>query len=169
MAMILPDLLARDLRLVFCGTGASVASASAGAYYAHPGNYFWRALFQAGFTQRQFAPAEFSDLLDLRIGLTDICKHSAGNDSQLAISAEDVDAARKKIMRYQPRVAAFTSKTAWRLFAGLRLSESVEYGWQDENIGETRCFVLPSPSGQARRYWDIAPWIALQRHLRESS
>ena len=117
----------------------------------------------------KFAPDEFPDLLDLRIGLTDICKHSAGNDSQLAISAHDVVAVRKKIMRYQPRVAAFTSKTAFRLFAGVRVGESVEYGWQDENIGETLCFVLPSPSGQARRYWDIAPWIALQRHLRESS
>ena len=164
--MILPDLLARDLRLVFCGTGASAASANAGAYYAHPGNYFWPAHFQAALTARQYAANEFHDLLELRIGLTDICKHSAGNDSQLAISARDIAAARKKIMRYQPRVVAFTSKTAWRLFAGVRAGESVEYGWQDERIGETRCFVLPSPSGQARRYWDIAPWIALKRHIR---
>ena len=165
--MILPDLLARDLRLVFCGTGASAASAKAGAYYAHPGNAFWRALFQAGFTPRQFAPDEFRDLLDLRIGLTDICKHSAGNDSELAISASDVDAVREKILLCEPRNVAFTSKTAWRLFAGVRVGASVEYGWQEAKISETRCYVLPSPSGQARRYWDIAPWIALRRHIHD--
>jgi TDG/mug DNA glycosylase family protein len=32
---------------------------------------------------------------------------------------------------------------------------------QDECIGATRVFVLPSPSGQARGHWDIGPWRAL--------
>ena len=37
----------------------------------------------------------------------------------------------------------------------------VRYGMQDETIGNTRVFVLPSPSGQARGHWNIEPWRAL--------
>ena len=158
---ILPDVLARDLLLVFCGTAASAASARATAYYANPGNSFWRALHQAGFTPRQFAPEDFRNLLELCIGLTDLCKSSAGNDSVIAFTEQDVLALRDKLIRYQPKIAAFTSKTAWRNFSGKSVSKPTAYGWQAEGIGQTRCFVLPSPSGSARRYWDIAPWQTL--------
>ncbi|HET6586644.1 MAG TPA: mismatch-specific DNA-glycosylase, partial [Oleiagrimonas sp.] len=44
---VLPDLLRAGLGLVFCGTAPSRRSAAEGAYYAHPGNYFWRARFEA--------------------------------------------------------------------------------------------------------------------------
>lgn len=159
--MILPDVLARDLLLVFCGTAASAASARATAYYANPGNSFWRALHQAGFTPSQFAPEDFRNLLELGIGLTDLCKHSAGNDSDIAFAQGDVVALRDKLIRYQPKIAAFTSKTAWRNFSGKSMSKPTAYGWQAEGIGQTRCFVLPSPSGAARRYWDTAPWQTL--------
>ncbi|MCY4464795.1 MAG: mismatch-specific DNA-glycosylase [Chloroflexi bacterium] len=159
--MILPDVLARDLLLVFCGTAASAASARATAYYANPGNTFWRALHQAGFTPRQFAPGDFRNLLKLGIGLTDLCKHSAGNDSDIAFTEQDVVALRDKLLCYQPKIAAFTSKTAWRMFSGQSASKPTSYGWQSAQVGQTRCFVLPSPSGSARRYWDIAPWQIL--------
>lgn len=158
---ILPDVLARELLLVFCGTAASTASARATAYYANPGNRFWRALHRAGFTPRQFAPEDFRNLLALGIGLTDLCKNSAGNDSDIAFTQGDVVALRDKLLWYQPKIAAFTSKTAWRTFSSQPMSKPAAYGWQTEQIGQTRCFVLPSPSGSARRYWDIAPWQIL--------
>ena len=56
---ILPDVLQPGLKLVLCGTAPSRRSAADGAYYAHPGNYFWRALHEAGLTPRQFVPSEF--------------------------------------------------------------------------------------------------------------
>ena len=158
---VLPDVLAHGLIVVFCGTAASAASARATAYYANPGNSFWRALHEAGFTGRQFAPEDFRNLLALGIGLTDLCKHSAGNDSDIAFTQGDVAALRDKLLHYQPKIAAFTSKTAWRNFWELPVSEPLAYGWQSERIGLTRCIVLPSPSGSARRYWDLAPWQAL--------
>jgi TDG/mug DNA glycosylase family protein len=52
---------------------------------------------------------------------------------------------------------AFTSKNAARAW----LHHRVDYGWQDECIGTTRLYVLPSPSGQARSAWRIEPWQAL--------
>jgi TDG/mug DNA glycosylase family protein len=159
---IVPDVLAPGLRLVFCGTAPSKASAAARAYYAKPGNRFWPALHEAGFTPRRFRPAEYAALLGLGIGLTDLCKGHSGNDDELPEGALDRDALRARIRRYRPGVVAFTSKNAARAFLG----REVGYGWQPEQVGATRLYVLPSPSGQAVRFWDLAPWRALAEAIR---
>lgn len=158
---ILPDVLSPGLRLVFCGTAAGRRSASEGAYYAHPGNFFWRTLQQVGLTPRRYAAAEFRQLPALGIGLTDLAKHHAGNDDQLPTGAFDVTALRAKIERFAPRIVAFTSKNA----AQAALGQAVAYGMQRERIAGSEIFVLPSPSGQARRFWDIAVWQDLARHV----
>jgi TDG/mug DNA glycosylase family protein len=159
---ILPDVLQAGLALVFCGTAAGRRSAAEGAYYAHPGNLFWRALHQAGLTPRLLAPAEFPQLPGFGIGLTDLAKRHSGNDSELPRDAFDVPGLLGKIERHAPRVLAFTSKHAARAALG----HPVNYGVQTERIGSTQLFVLPSPSGQARGHWDIAPWLLLGTHLR---
>ena len=154
---ILPDLLQPGLALVFCGTAAGRRSAAERAYYAHPGNLFWRALFEAGLTPRLLVPPEFPLLLDYGIGLTDLAKRHSGNDDELPRDAFDAPALVAKIERHAPRLLAFTSKNAARSALG----HAVGYGLQGETIGDTRLVVLPSPSGQARGHWDLAPWLAL--------
>jgi TDG/mug DNA glycosylase family protein len=154
---ILPDLLQPGLALVFCGTAAGRRSAAERAYYAHPGNLFWRALFEAGLTPRLLRPAEFPLLPDYGIGLTDLAKRHSGNDDELPRNAFDAPALHTKIERHAPRLLAFTSKNAARAALG----HAVNYGLQEETIGSTRLFVLPSPSGQARGHWDIGPWRTL--------
>lgn len=154
---ILPDVLAPDLDVLFCGTAAGRRSAAEGAYYAHPGNLFWWALHQAGLTPRQLMPAEFPQLLALGIGLTDLAKQHVGNDVDLPRDAFDVAALLSKIERYQPRLLAFTSKTAAQAWQ----REATTYGLQPQRIGATQVVVLPSPSGQARRYWTLEPWRQL--------
>lgn len=155
--MILPDLLQPGLALVFCGTAAGKRSAAEHAYYAHPGNLFWRALHEARLTPRRLAPSEFPVLPDFGIGLTDLAKRHSGNDNQLPPDAFDVSALHAKIAIYSPHVLAFTSKNAARAALG----HAVDYGLQTGHIGTTQLFVLPSPSGQARGHWQIAPWLAL--------
>lgn len=154
---ILPDLLRPGLALVFCGTAAGRRSAELGAYYAHPGNLFWRTLHAVALTPRLFAPADFEQLAPLGIGLTDLAKHHMGNDDELPRDAFDVAALRERIERHAPRLLAFTSKAAARAVLGPRAG----YGLQPERIGATQLFVLPSPSGQARGHWDITHWQAL--------
>ncbi|MDW2980688.1 MAG: mismatch-specific DNA-glycosylase [Rhodanobacter sp.] len=154
---VLPDLLQPGLALVFCGTAAGKRSATERAYYAHPGNLFWRALFEAGLTPRLLAPAEYPQLLGYGIGLTDLAKRHSGNDDELPRDAFDVPALFARIERHAPRLLAFTSKNAARSALG----HAVSYGPQDETLGNTRLFVLPSPSGQARGHWDIGSWQAL--------
>lgn len=159
---ILPDVLQHHLALVFCGTAAGRRSAAEQAYYAHPGNLFWRALFEAGLTPRRMAPVEFPQLSELGIGLTDLGKHHSGNDDQLPPDAFDAMSLHRKIERYQPRLLAFTSKNAARAALG----RGVDYGLQQERIGRTQLFVLPSPSGQARGHWDLGPWRELAALVR---
>lgn len=156
-APILPDLLRPGLRLVFCGTAPSRRSARDAAYYAHPGNAFWPTLHEVGITPSRFAPAEFPRLLELGIGLTDLAKHHSGNDNQLPRDAFDIEAFAARIRSFAPTAVAFTSKNAARAW----LRHAVEYGWQEQSIGQTRLYVLPSPSGQARSAWRIEPWQRL--------
>lgn len=154
---ILPDVLQPGLKLVFCGTAAGKRSAAEHAYYAHPGNLFWRALHASGLTPHQLAPSDFLHLPDYGIGLTDLAKRHAGNDNELPRDAFNVPALIEKIERYAPRLLAFTSKNAARAALG----RTVHYGLQNERIGNTQLFVLPSPSGQARGHWDLLPWQTL--------
>jgi double-stranded uracil-DNA glycosylase len=158
---LVPDLLRRDLRLVFCGTAPSKASAAAVAYYAKPGNRFWTALHTVGITPRRFAPSEYRDLLKLDIGLTDLCKIHSGIDSQLPADAFDIPAFDAKIAQYQPQWVAFTSKNAAQSYFG----KPVDYGEQVDRLDHTRFFVLPSPSGLATRFFDIEMWRALATEL----
>lgn len=154
---VLPDVLQPGLALVFCGTAAGKRSAAERAYYAHPGNLFWHALHEAGFTPRLLAPAEFPLLPQFGIGLTDLAKRHSGNDDELPPGAFDAPALHAKIEHYAPRMLAFTSKNA----AHAALGRTVDYGLQSEGIGNTLVFVLPSPSGQARGHWDIGRWREL--------
>ena len=155
--MILPDVLEPGLKVVFCGTAASNVSAAVGAYYAGPGNAFWPTLYAVGLTPRLLAPAEFRTVTRYGLGLTDLVKHESGVDAQLSPGAFDVPALRDKLAVFRPQSLAFTSKTAAQAFYGRR----VAYGWQPQPVAGARVMVLPSPSGAARRYWDIGPWQAL--------
>ncbi len=154
---VLPDLLRDGLRLVFCGTAPSRRSAREQAYYAHPGNAFWPTLHTVGLTPQRWSADAFPQLLDLGIGLTDLAKHHSGNDNELPHGAFDIARFRERILAHRPATVAFTSKNAARAV----LQQVVAYGWLDASIGCTRLFVLPSPSGQARASWSIAPWQAL--------
>lgn len=161
---LVPDLLDYQLKLVFCGTAPSRASAAAQAYYAKPGNKFWPTLHAVGMTPRRFAPVEYAQLLTLKIGLTDLCKAHAGNDDELPDGALDIAAFQKKIHQYQPQWVAFTSKNA----AQSVLQHPVSYGPQAERIGQAQCFVLPSPSGLATKFFRIESWAELADYYRQS-
>lgn len=143
---ILRDLLAPNLAVVFCGTAVSAASARRRAYYAGPGNAFWPILFKVGLTPHLFRPEEYKNLKHFGLGLTDLVKTISGGDNTLSREHFDPRRLRTKILKYRPRVVAFTSKRAAEEFLG----HPVEYGLLREKIGDTALFVLPSPSGAAR-------------------
>jgi TDG/mug DNA glycosylase family protein len=154
---ILPDVLAPNLKIVFCGSAAGTKSAQLGMPYAGPGNKFWPTLHAAGFTPTLWHPSDFKKLPTLGYGLTDINKTEFGMDVDLT-DGDDPDALRRKIMKYQPRILAFTAKRPAMVFLARK---KLAYGFQDDTIGATRLYVLPSPSGRAGSFWDIETWRTL--------
>jgi TDG/mug DNA glycosylase family protein len=157
MPNVLPDLLKPDLRVVFCGTAAGTASALAEAYYAGPGNSFWRTVYAIGLTPELLRPAEFPRLADFGIGLTDICKVQHGSDDEVGTGAFDLPRLEKKFGKAKPRFVAFNGKNA----AKAALRRPVDYGRQPERLSGVEVWVLPSTSGAARGYWDLRPWSEL--------
>jgi TDG/mug DNA glycosylase family protein len=158
---VLPDVLAPDLRIVFCGTAAGSESARRGAYYAHPQNRFWRTLAETGLTPRRLALEEFRLLPGFGLGLTDLAKFAFGMDRELpagALGRTAQAALREKIEAYAPDVLAFTSLTAGRRFLG---RPEAGFGPQAQRVGGTAIWLLPSPSPAAGWNFDIAPWKAL--------
>lgn len=162
----MPDLLAPNLKLVFCGTAPSRASAAAKAYYAKPGNKFWPTLHAVGITPTRFAPQEYPALLALGIGLTDLCKVHSGTDAELPEGAFDIGGFTLKLEKFRPKVVAFTSKNAAQSYFG----HAVDYGWhRGGHRGATasmRFFVLPSPSGLATRFFRLDIWQELANECR---
>lgn len=157
---ILPDVLAENLKLVFCGTAPSIVSAQKQAYYANPTNAFWKTLYTIGLTPTLMQPQSFRELLSLGIGLTDLVKGRSGNDDVLLSSDYDLQALITKLSLYRPLCIAFTSKQAASVALNIP-TKKLAYGQQNERLVESVIWVLPSPSGQARSYWDIQPWQAL--------
>jgi TDG/mug DNA glycosylase family protein len=156
---MLPDLLADNLKLVICGTAAGNTSAQLKQYYAKPGNKFWKTLFEIELTPVLLAPAEYENLLEYQIGLTDLVKYKAGMDSGLLRGDFGCEAVQKKIDRYQPNYFCFNGKRAAEEF----LLRKVEFGLQLETISRTRFFVAPSTSGAANGWWNIEIWRELAR------
>lgn len=163
---ILPDRLKPGLKLVFCGTAAGRQSALQKAYYANRQNKFWRTLQQVGLTPRLFVAQDYPLLWELGIGLTDIAKFHFGMDHQLprgSLAGEAVAALKARIAQAAPRHLAFTSLHAGRSVLG----KHIVAGAQEERWGETRLWVLPSPSPLADNHWDIRPWRALARAVQK--
>jgi double-stranded uracil-DNA glycosylase len=162
---VLPDRLKPGLKLVFCGTAAGRQSALQRAYYAHGQNKFWTTLYDVGLTPSLILPHDYEKLWELGIGLTDIAKCAYGMDHQLprgALGPKAVAALEARIRKVRPAILAFTSLNGGRKVMGA----DAEAGEQPERMGETRVFVLPSPSPLAANHWDIGPWRDLAKAVK---
>lgn len=160
--MIVPDVLRDGLALVLCGTAPSRASKEAQAYYAHPGNIFWKTLFEIGLTPRQLLPREYPLTLDYGIGLTDLNKTEWGADAELSPAGFEIESFAAKMRRHRPGIVAFDSKFAACKFFGRR---TIGYGLQPETLDGIPLVVVPSPSGRARMYFDLDPWRELAERV----
>lgn len=163
MADVLPDVLVPDLAAVFCGNAAGKVSAQRGAYYAGPGNYFWPVLHEAGLTPVRLEPAEFRRLPEFGLGLTDACKGSFGSDAEVGTADHDAVRLEEAIRRVAPSHLAFVGKKAAQTVLGKR----VGYGAQPDPFAGAQTWVMPSPSGLARRFWSVEPWQELAAAVTE--
>lgn len=147
----LQDLLAKNLRVVFCGINPGLRSAMLGHHFAGRGNRFWRTLHLAGFTREEIAPEEGATLLDHRCGLTCAVDRPTSRADQLSRDEFTQAAAglAAKIAQYSPRCVAFLGKPA---FSAIFSRKVVTWGEQDVLLGGSKTWVLPNPSGLNRSF-----------------
>lgn len=147
----IPDVLAPNLKVLFCGINPSLYSAAVGHHFARPGNRFWPALHAAGFTDRLLTPAEDCDLLKSGYGLTNLAPRATARADQLDV--EELLAGHQqlsaKVQHYHPRFLAVLGVSAYRI-AFNRPKAAI--GEQLESLNGTRVWVLPNPSGLNAHY-----------------
>jgi double-stranded uracil-DNA glycosylase len=163
----LKDVMARDLSVLFCGINPGLYSAFTGHHFARPGNRFWPALYASGFTDRLLQPFEERELLSRGYGITNLVERASATADQLA--PDELIAGGKKlrikVLRYRPRFLAILGVGAFRVaFA----CPKAGLGLQPTTIGETRIWVLPSPSGLNAHY-QAGDLATLFRELREAA
>jgi TDG/mug DNA glycosylase family protein len=147
----IPDVIARDLDVLFCGINPGLYTAAVGHHFGRPGNRFWPTLYRAGFTPRLFAPHEQRDLLTLGCGITNVVARATAAADELT-KDELIEGAKilaRKVKRYNPRYLAIVGIGAYRTaFA----RPKAKFGLQQETIGETKIWILPNPSGLNANY-----------------
>jgi TDG/mug DNA glycosylase family protein len=162
---VLRDVIAPELRVLFCGINPGLYSAATGHHFARPGNRFWPTLHAAGFTDRVLHPSEERELLARGYGITNVVPRTTATAAELT-DDEIRDGGRRlraKIRRARPRVLAILGVGAYRTAFD---RPRAQVGLQEETIGATRVWVLPNPSGLNANYQK--PELArLFREMRE--
>ena len=111
-----PDLIAKNLIVLFAGINPGLYTAAIGRHFGRPGNRFWPALYGGGFTPRVFSPFENSLLLDLKFGITNIVERATARadeltDDELRAGGQRLQA---KVNRCRPTVVAFVGIGPYR-------------------------------------------------------
>jgi TDG/mug DNA glycosylase family protein len=147
----LRDVIAPDLKVLFCGINPGLYSAATGNHFARPGNRFWPALYRAGFTPRLLHPSEKQELLRAGYGLTNLVPRATASADELA-PQEFVAGRRRlaaKVRRYRPRIVAFLGMGAYSHAFGVA---KASVGMQPHSFEGAAVWVLPSPSGLNANY-----------------
>ena len=147
---IVADVIAKNLKVLFCGINPGLYSGAVGHHFARPGNRFWKALFGANFTDRVFQPDEDRALLALGLGITNIVSRTTARADEL--SQEELQAGAKRlaatVKRYQPSMLAVLGIGAYATAFG----QKPKIGLQPESPVACKVFVLPNPSGLQAQY-----------------
>ena len=146
-----PDVIAPELRVLFCGINPGLYTAAVGHHFARPGNRFWPALYAAGFTERLLSPFDEKELLKNGYGITNLVMRTTATADELTFE-EFREGGKKlttKVRKYKPQFLALLGLGAYR--AGFGQSKA-KVGRQAEQIGQTSIWVLPNPSGLNAHY-----------------
>jgi double-stranded uracil-DNA glycosylase len=148
------DVTAPGLRVLFCGINPGLWSAARNQHFARPGNRFWPALRDSGFTPELLGPERQHELLPLGLGITNVVARATARADELThaeylAGAEILTA---KVRRLEPGWLAVVGIGAYRRAFG---RATAVVGRQDHRIGETSVWVLPNPSG-LNAHWSAA-------------
>jgi TDG/mug DNA glycosylase family protein len=165
----IPDVLpaaGERFRVLFCGINPGLYSAATGWHFARPGNRFWPALHQSGFTPRRLEPREQDELPRYGLGITNLAPRATAQAAELT-DDELRDGGvrlRELIVTLRPVVVAVAGVTAYRTAFGRR---HAAIGPQQERLGRARLWVLPNPSG-LNAHWPLPAITEAFRELKET-
>lgn len=163
----LPDLLSKDLDVVFCGINPALSAARAGHHFSNGSNRFWRVLYLAGFTPHLIQSESDRTILQYGCGLTAAVARPTVSASELTSNEfrEAAEALERKLNRYRPRHLAFLGKPA---FAAIFRLRKVNWGQQSIRFGGAAVWVLPNPSGLNRAF-SLDALVSSYRDLRTAA
>ena len=146
----MPDVIAPDLDVLFCGINPSLYSVVVGHHFGRPGNRFWKAIYKAGFTPRLYDPSEDGSLVELGYGITNMAPRATARADEL--SKDEIREGREllaaKVRKYKPKSLAFLGITAYRIaFAQPKAKIGPQPDWEG-----TQVWALPNPSGLNAHY-----------------
>jgi double-stranded uracil-DNA glycosylase len=146
-----PDVIAADLRLLFCGINPGLYSGAVGHHFARPGNRFWRVLAAAGITDGLLGPFREHELLRIGVGITNLVERATATADRLSGDELRSGAVRlaAKVRRRRPGTVAFLGLTAYRTAFG---RPGAGVGPQDEDLAGAAVWLLPNPSGLNAHY-----------------
>src|SRR5262245_49562348 len=171
-----PDLIAEDLIVLFAGINPGLYTAAIGRHFGRPGNRFWPALRDGGFTPRLFSPFESAELLNLKFGITNVVARATARadqltDDELRAGGKRLEA---KVKRWRPTVVAFVGIGPYRIVSGIK---DAGVGLQKNLFGGSHAWVLPNPSGLnahyqpaalAKLFEDLRLWAVAQHRRRRN-
>src|SRR5438132_12428635 len=104
----LPDVIAANLRVLFCGINPGLYTAAVGHHFARPGNRFWPALYKSGFTDRLLTPFEERELLESGIGITNVVARATASAAELTQQdfVNGGRALKDRVKRFAPKIVA---------------------------------------------------------------
>jgi TDG/mug DNA glycosylase family protein len=172
-----PDLVAKNLIVLFVGINPGLYTAAIGRHFGRPGNRFWPALHGGGFTPRLFSPFENALLLELGYGITNVVARATARadeltDDELRAGGKLLEA---KVKRWRPTVVAFVGLGHYRIVSGIK---DARVGLQKDLFGGSHAWVLPNPSGLnahylpaalAQLFGDLRVWAIAENELRFSA
>lgn len=163
LASSLPDVIAKDLSVLFCGINPGAQAAATGHHFVGRGNRFWRVMHLSGFTPTLMSALDDRMLLSHRCGLTTAVGRPTARADELSRSEFTAAAAslEMKVGEYAPQYIAFLGKAA---FAAIANQREVGWGLQPSLFGGSRVWVLPNPSGLNRAF-SLDDLVAAYREL----
>jgi double-stranded uracil-DNA glycosylase len=148
---VISDVLGPNVDAVFVGINPGLWSGAVGHHFARPGNRFWKALHRSGFTDRLLSPLEDASLLDRNLGVTNLVARTTASASELSAEELRRGAQRlgERLAPLRPRIVAVLGIGAYR--TGFDRPRAT-LGPQEEDLGSSRLWVLPNPSGLNAHY-----------------
>jgi TDG/mug DNA glycosylase family protein len=169
----LRDVVAPGLEALFVGINPGLRSAALGHNFAGRGNPFWRLLHAARLTDRLIAFEDERQLLQLGLGITNLCARPSRSAAELTREelAASVRALERRVRRLRPRAVVFVGLTIYKQVFGREATPGP--GPKPQIFAGARLFVVPNPSGlnasfpgfEEKLVWYVAlrEWLDAQR------